>query len=100
MEIERILNETVNYMRRKGFNIELPLDQTIVVRTNWNVPVIPVYDLFVNCVRMHRNYGNDEGFRGEFEAWNDYFGNRLEFFDMELVFSSATQVLDKYGLLQ
>jgi len=99
MEIEQVLDETVNYMRERGFNIELPLDRTVVVRTRWDVPIIPVYDLFVNCVRMKSVYGRDEDFREDFESWNDYFGGRLEMFDRTTVFETATQVLAKHGLL-
>ena len=99
METERVLNETVEYMKTQGFNIELPLDRTIVVRTKWDVPVVPAYDLFVNCVRMHDLYKRSEGFRKDFEDWNNYFGERLSVFDRDLVFRSATQVLDKHGLL-
>jgi hypothetical protein len=99
MEIEQVLDETIKYMRGKGFNMSLPLDETVVVRTRWDVPVIPVYDLFVNCVRMHNSYGRDADFREDFENWNDYFGERLEMFDRTTVFGSATQVLAKHGLL-
>ena len=99
MEIEQVLDETVKYMRGKGFDMRLPLDETVVVRTRWDVPVIPVFDLFVNYVRMQGIYGRDEEFRYDFESWNDYFGGRLEMFDRETVFGSATQVLAKHGLL-